>query len=132
MWGPDGFLGANGYYDFAGSGVIHLAGGICALVGNCSVVSYINHKLFNIALFFQACIIVGARHGRFGEKGQLEDLRSHSTTLGAQGFFILVFGFLAFNGGSQVISTGLGKKIGPRLREILRQVEAEVVSNSRN
>ena len=32
-WGPDGWLGANGFYDFAGSGVIHLAGGTCAFVG---------------------------------------------------------------------------------------------------
>ena len=32
-WGPDGWLGSNGYYDFAGSGVVHLAGATCALVG---------------------------------------------------------------------------------------------------
>ena len=61
-----------------------------------------SRKCNKLDLADKACVIVGARHGRFGEKGQLEDLRSHSTTLGAQGFFILVFGFLAFNGGSQV------------------------------
>ena len=32
-WGPNGWLNTLGFYDFAGSGVVHLAGGTCALVG---------------------------------------------------------------------------------------------------
>ncbi len=50
-----------------------------------------------------AAFIVGPRHGRFAptpDQG-LVDLSPHSTSHIAQGFFILVFGFLAFNGGSQ-------------------------------
>jgi len=32
-WAPDGWLAKNGYSDFAGSGVVHMAGGVCAFVG---------------------------------------------------------------------------------------------------
>ena len=32
-WGSGGWLGTRGYYDFAGSGVVHVSGGIHALVG---------------------------------------------------------------------------------------------------
>ena len=32
-WGPGGWLGDLGFRDFAGSAVVHLSGGICALVG---------------------------------------------------------------------------------------------------
>ena len=39
-----GWLNAMGYQDFAGSGVVHLVGGVCALV---------------------ACIMVGPRQGRW-------------------------------------------------------------------
>ena len=42
-WGG-GWLSQLGYLDFAGSGVVHLVGGVCALV---------------------ACILVGARQGRY-------------------------------------------------------------------
>ena len=41
-WGG-GWLSDLGYLDFAGSGVVHLVGGVCALV---------------------ACVLVGTRHGR--------------------------------------------------------------------
>ncbi|XP_059082063.1 putative ammonium transporter 1 [Tigriopus californicus] len=78
-WGPGGWLGENGYYDFAGSGVVHLAGATCALV---------------------ACWIMGPRIGRFTH-GKLRDIPANNIPLVATGFFILVFGFLAFNGGSQ-------------------------------
>ena len=32
-WGPGGWLYENGFRDFAGAGVVHLSGGIIALVG---------------------------------------------------------------------------------------------------
>ena len=32
-WGPSGWLSDLGFVDFAGSGVVHLSGGVCALVG---------------------------------------------------------------------------------------------------
>ena len=33
MWGPDGWLAAMGFHDFAGSAVIHFCGGLTALIG---------------------------------------------------------------------------------------------------
>ena len=32
-WGSGGWLASMGFYDFAGSGVVHVAGGIHALIG---------------------------------------------------------------------------------------------------
>ena len=32
-WGSGGWLASRGFYDFAGSGVVHVAGGIHALIG---------------------------------------------------------------------------------------------------
>ena len=32
-WGSGGWLVARGFYDFAGSGVVHVSGGIHALIG---------------------------------------------------------------------------------------------------
>ena len=48
---------------------------------------------------FLAAWLVGPRKGRFSKV--FDEIKPHSTTLTAQGFFILTFGFLAFNGGSQ-------------------------------
>jgi len=80
-WDSDiGWLSTLGYTDFAGSGVVHLLGGVCALVG---------------------CAFIGDRMGRFDEKGNLIEMAGHSVPLAALGGFILIFGFLAFNGGSQ-------------------------------
>ncbi|XP_063591949.1 putative ammonium transporter 1 [Penaeus indicus] len=77
-WTAEGWLSVRGYQDFAGSGVVHLTGGVAALVG---------------------AIILGPRIGRFGPNGR--EIRGHSVPLAALGGFILLFGFLAFNGGSQ-------------------------------
>ena len=88
-----GWLVDLGYNDFAGSGIVHLLGGTCALVG---------------------CYIIGPRKGKFStelddgklkigaEQGNPNKLPGHSVPLAALGGFILIFGFLAFNGGSQV------------------------------
>jgi len=80
-----GWLACTGQFkDFAGSGVVHLLGGTCALVG---------------------CFFMGPRLGRFNAKGELIDMPGHSVPLSALGGFILLFGFLAFNGGSQGLSS---------------------------
>ena len=69
------------YEDFAGSGVVHVFAATCALVG---------------------CYMIGPRTGRFKEGVQCSELQRHSLPLTSLGGFILMFGFLAFNGGSQV------------------------------
>ncbi|XP_011442564.3 putative ammonium transporter 1 [Magallana gigas] len=69
------------YQDFAGSGVVHVCGGVAAFV---------------------AATVMGPRIGRFDkETGQPEEIKGHSVPLAALGGFILIFGFLAFNGSSQ-------------------------------
>ena len=80
-WTDDGWLSKNGYRDFAGSGVVHLTGGICALVGT---------------------FCMEPRLGRFTKQGKPIDMAGHSVPLAGLGGFILLFGFLAFNGGSQL------------------------------
>ncbi|CAL4102206.1 unnamed protein product, partial [Meganyctiphanes norvegica] len=77
-WTDIGWLANHNFQDFAGSGVVHLTAGIAALVG---------------------CVILGPRLGRFGPNSR--PISGHSVPLTALGGFILLFGFLAFNGGSQ-------------------------------
>jgi Amt family ammonium transporter len=96
VWSGNGWLweGASdnddvGYRDFAGSGVVHMTGGAAALA---------------------ACYLMGPRKRRIGSDGKLlPTLAPHSTPLVTLGAFVLMFGFFAFNGGSQlalVDSTG--------------------------
>ena len=62
-WHPTGWLKVRGFFDFGGSGVVHMLGGVCALV---------------------ATLMVGPRIGRFGPKGashQKVAFRGHSTTV---------------------------------------------------
>jgi len=61
--------------------VVHVLGGMCALVG---------------------CAFMGPRIERFAEDGSARNVPGHSVPLAGLGGFILLFGFLAFNGGSQV------------------------------
>merc|ERR1719379_1098417 len=74
---PDG-VPIAGYIDFAGSGVVHLCGGIAALVG---------------------AAVVGARTGRFDPEKE-EEFAPHSAPLIVLGTFILWFGWCGFNPGS--------------------------------
>ena len=97
-----GWLVDLGYNDFAGSGIVHLLGGTCALVG---------------------CYIIGPRKGKStverddgklkigAEQGSPNKISGHSVPLAALGGFILIFGFLAFNGGSQVYKQIFNAKI---------------------
>ena len=79
-WTEQGWLGTVGYQDFAGSGVVHLLGGICALVG---------------------AITLGPRLGRFGRDGSALEMPGHSVPLTTLGGMLLFVGFFAFNGGTQ-------------------------------
>merc|ERR1719335_1446578 len=68
----------GGYIDFAGSGVVHLCGGVAALVGT---------------------KILGVRAGRF-DPDKADQFAPHSAPLIVLGTFILWFGWCGFNSGS--------------------------------
>merc|ERR1719379_2325254 len=68
----------GGYIDFAGSGVVHLCGGIAALI---------------------SAKVIGARTGRFDPE-KAEEFLPHSAPLIVLGTFILWFGWCGFNSGS--------------------------------
>jgi Amt family ammonium transporter len=82
-WHPQGWLAEQGFTDFAGSGVVHLAGAMLALPG---------------------AVIIGPRTDRWLTGG----IVGHSIPLCCLGFFILNFGFMAFNGGSTGSITSQG------------------------
>lgn len=81
IWGPDGWLTAMGFHDYAGSCAIHMVGGIAALIG---------------------AIILGPRIGKFvkGKDGKIQvtAFPGHNLTIGALGVFILWLGWYGFNG----------------------------------
>jgi Amt family ammonium transporter len=79
-WG-EGFLHQLGFYDFAGSGVVHLAGAAAAVA---------------------AVILLGARLGKYSKKGQTRAIPGCNMPLATLGTFILWFGWFGFNGGSQL------------------------------
>lgn len=72
------FLG-SGSIDFAGSGVVHLVGGIAGFWGS---------------------IVEGPRVGRFDAFGKVVPMRGHNATLVVLGTFLLWFGWFGFNPGS--------------------------------
>ena len=83
QWGG-GWLSAIGFSDFAGSTLVHAAGGAAAFAG---------------------AIVLGPRIGRFGAKGEvkpLEPFAASSVPLATLGVFILWMGWFGFNGGSQL------------------------------
>lgn len=84
VWGG-GWLADIGFFDFAGSGVVHMLGGAAALAG---------------------VLIVGPRIGKYDESGAAKSIPGHSVTLGALGVFILWFGWYGFNAGSTLAAVG--------------------------
>jgi Amt family ammonium transporter len=77
-WGG-GWLQEAGFYDFAGSTLVHSVGGWGALVG---------------ALF------LGPRLGKFGKNGRVNPMPGSSMPLAVIGVFLLWLGWFGFNGGS--------------------------------
>ncbi|MGL4473193.1 MAG: ammonium transporter, partial [Shewanella sp.] len=79
-WGK-GFVSAMGFVDFAGSGIVHMAGASAALAG---------------------VLLLGARKGKYGANGQVNPIPGSNLPLATLGTFILWMGWFGFNGGSQL------------------------------
>ena len=77
-WGG-GFLDAWGFYDFAGSTLVHSVGGWGALI---------------------TIYLLGARIGKFDQDGKPKALPGHNLPIASAGVFILWLGWFGFNGGS--------------------------------
>jgi len=80
-WGG-GFLSEAGFSDFAGSGIVHMAGAAAALAG---------------------VLLLGARKGKYGKHGEVHPIPGSNMPLATLGTFILWFGWFGFNGGSQLM-----------------------------
>lgn len=72
-------LGELGFSDFAGSGIVHMAGAAAALAG---------------------VLLLGARKGKYGPNGQVNAIPGANLPLATLGTFILWMGWFGFNGGS--------------------------------
>lgn len=72
-------LGDLGFSDFAGSGIVHMAGAAAALAG---------------------VLLLGARKGKYGKNGQINAIPGANLPLATLGTFILWMGWFGFNGGS--------------------------------
>ncbi len=68
-----------GFSDFAGSGIVHMAGAAAALSG---------------------VVLLGSRKGRYGPKGEVHAMPGANLPLATLGTFILWMGWFGFNGGS--------------------------------
>ena len=72
-------LETNGFYDFAGSTLVHSVGGWAALI---------------------AVVLLGARKGKFSREGRSLAIPGHNIPIAVAGVFILWLGWFGFNGGS--------------------------------
>jgi Amt family ammonium transporter len=80
-----GWLEELGFYDFAGSTVVHSVGGWCALAG---------------------AIVIGPRLGKYSKDGKTQAIPGHNIPLAALGVFILWLGWFGFNPGSTAVGGG--------------------------
>lgn len=78
IWGG-GWLAKKGFWDFAGSTVVHSVGGWAALAG---------------------AIILGPRFGKFGSDGKINPIPGHNMSVAMIGCFVLYLGWFGFNPGS--------------------------------
>lgn len=72
-------LGDMGFSDFAGSGIVHMAGAAAALAG---------------------VLLLGSRRGKYGPNGEIRAIPGANLPLAALGTLILWMGWFGFNGGS--------------------------------
>ena len=77
----------HGYVDFAGSGVVHSVGGLCALAG---------------------AIVLGPRIDKYNADGSANAIPGHHMPMAMLGTFILAFGWFGFNAGSTLGVAGDG------------------------
>lgn len=74
----------HGHVDFAGSSVVHLSGGVLALIG---------------------AKILGPRYGKYNSDGSSNAIPPHNIPMAVLGTFILAFGWFGFNAGSTLAAT---------------------------
>ncbi len=87
-WGG-GFLSESfGYFDFAGSGTVHLCGAAAALAG---------------------VLVLGPRKGKYGPNGEINAIPGCNLPLAALGTLILWLGWFGFNGGSELKVSDVGE-----------------------
>lgn len=79
-WGG-GFLKAKGFLDFAGSGTVHMCGGVAAIAG---------------------VIVLGPRKGKYTNDGKPRAIPGANLPLATLGTLILWLGWFGFNGGSEL------------------------------
>ncbi|NYS61182.1 ammonium transporter [Vreelandella salicampi] len=79
-WGG-GWLSAVGFSDYAGSGIVHLAGAAAAFAG---------------------VLVLGPRKGKYGKDGSIRAIPGANLPLATLGTFILWMGWFGFNGGSEL------------------------------
>ena len=83
---PVPFIGELSYSDYAGSGIVHMAGAAAALAG---------------------VLVVGARKGKYAADGSVQAMPGANLPLATLGMFILWMGWFGFNGGSTLKLGGI-------------------------
>ena len=83
---PVPFIGELSYSDYAGSGIVHMAGAAAALAG---------------------VLLVGARKGKYAVDGSVQAIPGANLPLATLGMFILWMGWFGFNGGSTLKLGGI-------------------------
>ncbi|MBN1789153.1 MAG: ammonium transporter [Bacteroidales bacterium] len=73
------------FHDFAGSSVVHMVGGMIALIG---------------------ATVLGPRIGKYDKNGKARAIPGHSITMATLGVFVLWIGWFGFNPGSQLAASG--------------------------
>jgi ammonium transporter, Amt family len=76
----------HGHVDFAGSSVVHMTGGVCALIG---------------------AWVLGPRLGKYNKDGSANAIPGHHIPMAVVGTLILAFGWFGFNPGSTLAGTDL-------------------------
>ena len=87
-WGGGFLTESFGYFDFAGSGTVHLCGAAAALAG---------------------VLVLGPRKGKYGPGGQVNAIPGCNLPLAALGTLILWLGWFGFNGGSELKVSDVGE-----------------------